>query len=551
MIVANWKWSWVKPELGLAVVILLGLARITATYPFLSQTWDEPAHIAAGMQLLDQGVFEYEAKHPPLPRVAAALGPYCAGVRSFGQADMFDEGNLILHAENAYFRNLTLARLGILPFFIAASLLVWFWASELYSKTVALAATFLFTMLPPVLAHAGIATTDMAATAALMGCLFSFQLWIERPNLRRSLFFGLTVGCALTTKLSVPIFLAPGLAVITVLHRLGSSPRESQALAKHVWVKRTAQALAVASVFVWASYGFSTRPLRTIEDRPHRIVERITGETGPVRDLAYWVMEKFPFPGLELFDGVQQLFQHAGRGHSAYLLGETGRQGWWSFFPIAIGIKTPLPLLFLACAGAVWTVRSRPPAWRRWAPLVCGLGVLLVCLPSSINIGVRHALPIYPLLAIVGGYAVTCLWQSKRYAVVAQATAAALLIWHGTASIRAHPDYLAYFNELADDRPEEFLVDSDLDWGQGLVALSEELRRRGISTVSLAYFGTADIDRHKLPAPRQLPPGERRRGWIAISVSTMQKEYGFRWLEDHEPVALIRKSIRLYYIPKS
>ena len=176
--------------------------------------------------------------------------------------------------------------------------------------------------------------------------------------------------------------------------------------------------------------------------------------------------------------------------------------------------------------------------------------MLLVCLPSSINIGVRHALPIYPLLAIVGGYAVTCLWQSKRYAVVAQAIAAALLIWHGTASIRAHPDYLAYFNELADDRPEEFLVDSDLDWGQGLVALSEELRRRGISTVSLAYFGTADIDRHKLPAPRQLPPGERRRGWIAISVSTMQKEYGFRWLEDHEPVALIRKSIRLYYIPK-
>ena len=550
MIVADWKWSWVKPELGLAVLILLGIARISATYPVLSQSSDEPAHIACGMQWLDQGVFEYEPQHPPLARVASAIGPYLGGLRSTGQRSMWEEGNEILHAENAYLQTLTLARLGILPFFVAASLLVWFWASHLYSKTVALAATFLFTMLPPVLAHAGLATTDMAATATLIACLFSFQLWIERPSLKRSLLLGLALGCAVATKFSVPVFLIPGLAAITIFHRLGVSSRDTPSPAKRLWVKRAAQAFTVSFVLVWACYRFSMAPITTADDRPHERIDSIT-ETGAVRDLAYRMSESISFPALELFHGVRQVANHARKGHSAYLLGETGTRGWWSFFPIAIGIKTPLPFLFLVCAGAVWTVWPRRSAWRCWAPLVCGLGVLLVCLPSSINIGVRHALPIYPLLAIVGGYAVTCLWRSKRYAVAARAIAAALLIWHGTASIRAHPDYLAYFNELADDRPEEFLVDSDLDWGQGLVALSEELRRRGISTVSLAYFGTADIDRHKLPAPRQLPPGERRQGWIAISVSTMQKEYGFRWLEDHEPVALIRKSIRLYYIPKT
>ena len=55
------------------LTIVLGAVRIVATYPVLSITFDEPAHIAAGMQLLDEDEFSYEALHPPLSRVAAAL----------------------------------------------------------------------------------------------------------------------------------------------------------------------------------------------------------------------------------------------------------------------------------------------------------------------------------------------------------------------------------------------------------------------------------------------------------------------------------------------
>ena len=42
-----------------------------------------------------------------------------------------------------------------------------------------------------------------------------------------------------------------------------------------------------------------------------------------------------------------------------------------------------------------------------------------------------------------------------------------------------HPDYLAYFNELAGDEPERILADSDLDWGQDMLRLSARLREVG------------------------------------------------------------------------
>src|SRR5206468_11421522 len=58
-----------------------------------------------------------------------------------------------------------------------------------------------------------------------------------------------------------------------------------------------------------------------------------------------------------------------------------------------------------------------------------------------------------------------------------------------------YPDFLAYFNEAAGGPRggSRALVDSDLDWGQGLKSLSSWLAERGIAEpVNLCYFGTAE-----------------------------------------------------------
>ncbi len=125
---------------GLVVVLAaIGVARIASTYRVFNQTWDEPGHIATGMEWLDRGSYLYLPSHPPLARVAVALGPFIDGSRSVGRpldsiVAASQEGNQILHAldtYDSYFHTLTLARIGILPFFLAAAALVWAWSRRL------------------------------------------------------------------------------------------------------------------------------------------------------------------------------------------------------------------------------------------------------------------------------------------------------------------------------------------------------------------------------------------------------------------------------------
>src|SRR5271168_2199305 len=64
---------------GLALIILMSLFLAASTWRVYSHTWDEPEHLAAGLELLDRGRYEYDIEHPPLARVLIAMGPYLAG----------------------------------------------------------------------------------------------------------------------------------------------------------------------------------------------------------------------------------------------------------------------------------------------------------------------------------------------------------------------------------------------------------------------------------------------------------------------------------------
>jgi hypothetical protein len=154
------------------------------------------------------------------------------------------------------------------------------------------------------------------------------------------------------------------------------------------------------------------------------------------------------------------------------------------------------------------------------------------------------------LLAIVGGYAVTALFQQSR---TAAAVAAILVAWVVTDSWRAHPDYMAHFNEFAGSHPETILCESDLDWGQDLHRLSLRLHERGIQEFSIAYFGTAFLEKYNLPHWEPLSPTQPVRGYVAVSLHRLKIDYSkdgsFAWLKSYTPVERIGKSIDLFYIP--
>ena len=532
-----------RPLIGVvvtAVLAIIAVGRIAGTYSVYSNTYDEPNHIAAGMEWLERGTFTFEPQHPPLGRVAAAAGPYLAGATIEGAQSFGRAARAVLFSRGAYVKDLTLARMGMLPFFLATVAGVWLWAWRLQGTAAAVIAVALLTTTPLVLAHAGVATTDMPLTGTFTWALLAIVLWLDDQSVRNGLLVGVTVGLSVVSKLSAFVFL-PACAVAFVIARWLVNRKLPPAVEgggpPPFDVRRAVTSVvaggAVAFLVVWAVFRFSVG---------QRFGSLIPGGIS------------LPLP--ELVDGVRQLTAHSEHGHSAFLLGQHGRAGWWYFFPFGIAVKTPIPFLILMVIGSIVAVRTARTRvdWRYIAPLAGAMAVLGVAMTSSINIGVRHVLPFFPLMAITASIGAVWLWNLTRQPMATRGVVGVLIAWQVGASARAHPDYLPYFNELAGRHPERLLRDSDLDWGQDLLRLADTVRARGIDTLSIAYFGQAELARILPTAVHQFTAAERPVGWVAISEQWLSHSdpqlAGYAWLRAIDPAARVGKSIKLYHVAR-
>jgi len=97
-------------------------------------------------------------------------------------------------------------RLGTLPFFVLASLIVFFWTRHASTRDRAIA-TALFTLLRPCWLIAGLATTDMGLTACLGAAFYSaISLGEPRLVLKRAVLFGLATAAAALAKFTALIY---------------------------------------------------------------------------------------------------------------------------------------------------------------------------------------------------------------------------------------------------------------------------------------------------------------------------------------------------------
>jgi hypothetical protein len=523
-------------------LVALGTLRIAATYTVFNHTIDEPAHIACGVEWLDQGEYRYEAQHPPLARVAAAVGPYLAGRRITAQAlnasgameapSMYQQGALVLYWGGGYDRTLALARLGILPFYWLACAVVYLWSSRYLGKVVGVAAVFLFSFLPPVLAHAGLATTDMALTAGVSAAFYAALLWAEKPTARRTVLFGAATGIAVLSKLSAMLFLPAALAAALAWYVAARRP--GAAGLAHSAKERALPflgAVVAGMVVIWAGYRFSIGSVGGLE-----------------------------LPAPELFAGIGEVLKHNAEGHPAYLLGKRSTHGWWYYYPVVLLVKTPLPFLALLVIGIATAARraSRVDAGL-WPAIAFSTAILLPALFSNVNIGVRHILPVYAGLSIVAAAGAVRLAERAASAPWARWAVALLLVWHGAGSALAHPDYIPYFNALAGSQPEKVLVDSDLDWGQDMKRLGQRLRELRARQVFfdppvVAYLEAA----HGFPPIQPLNLEAPSPGWNAASVSVMLAgRFGLReedrnlklWPDSVPPTERLGKTTYLWYFP--
>ncbi|MFL6604113.1 MAG: hypothetical protein ACJ8R9_22675 [Steroidobacteraceae bacterium] len=547
-------------RLTLACMLLLlvaATALTVSTYSTFDQTYDEPAHIAAGIQLLDTGRYDYDLWHGPLARLAVAVGPYLDGSRWHGEPNLFDEGRAILYCcgkYETYERTLTLARIGNLPFLIVLIVVTWLWGARVAGNATGLLAALFIATTPPILGNAAIATTDLAAAAMAALALYALVRWVERPTVGASWFLGAACALGVASKLSAVPFLVVAAA------GLGSSvlilqPRAvKQSVVQPRW-QGYAIVLLAGLLTLWLAYDLRLAPVAQLDPRIDPLVDKMSGHPGMLRDAARFAVDAIPVPIylVKLPLGVRWASGMADRGHLTYLLGQTSMRGWWYYYPINLAVRTPIPLLLMGLAGlgllSVRGLRSRQ--WQILFPAVTFVSILAFCvLFVRFNLGLRHVLVLFPPLAIGAGYAIVRLFSASRGRIAAQGLAAGVVCWQAVTPILVMPDQMTYFNAFAGSKPEKILIVADLDWGQDLKRLKAVLRERGIQKVHLAFQGSNDLTREQgLPSVERLPEDVPVDGWVAISVSRKARErQGYAWLERYQPVQRVGRSIDLYYI---
>jgi 4-amino-4-deoxy-L-arabinose transferase-like glycosyltransferase len=604
--------------LAVAILMAIAIARVGSTWRIFSQTVDEPIHVAAGLQWLDEGSYTLDVEHPPLPRILFALDAWLDDAHVQEEWDRVTRGSELFYRDGAYERNLAAARAGNLPWFVLALAIVFAWARRLAGTAAGLAALALFGALPPILGHAALTTTDMAVTAMVAAALFFFARWLDAPTYPRAIAFGAAVGVGMLAKFSFLLFFpvgalvllalrfrrvrlsqlvaAAGVAVFLVIAcyrfesgllneaRMKTFPPESpQHIAARYamapgydWVRpdlldryhRYANFAASRGFegvdFVdWAKAAGYPSPLAGREGNTIALAPPVPKLTlqqrlaEPFLAAQQWVTTHVPIPAMTYILGAQWVKRHSALGHPAFLFGEIRQTGWWYYFPVVLFFKTPIAFLVLAVIGLLLLWRGRLSAGRdaglrarrssseSMAVACAPLLILVSSMTSGINIGVRHVLPMHPLLAIAAGVACVELWSRGT---IAKTTVAALLVWFFVSTTLAHPDYLAWFNEAA-RHPEAIAGDSNLDWGQDLLRLTDVVRREKLAPLHISYFGSAEWWRH-LPEAKATP-SSCATGWIAVSeqIYILEKRQALWWLSGMTPQRRIGSSMRLYFVP--
>ncbi len=557
----------------LAVAALLTMFVLLATLSMRvkSPTFDETAHLPAGISYLQTGDFRMNPEHPALPKLLAGAAASMVGAKApaageaWESSEQWDYGREVLYGPDADWRRILFA--GRLPMVLvgaALGLLLWAWARALAGPFAGLLALLLYAFAPNFLAHTRLVTTDvpLAATVTLTAaCLW--QAW-RTGRARWIVAAAGGIALSMSTKFSAFSY-APVWGILAILP--GPSRRLGRG-AMHVALLAVLS-LVFTEALLFLTYGFATDWI-SIRDLGlgGRGVDPATMSL--LRRVPYEVMATIPWPSESFALGLKDVILYTEAGHPVYLLGMRADAGWWWSSFVALGVKLPLPVLFLL-SWAAWRV-ARTPELRRIDLLFLLMPAALVLATNvlaRLGLGVRHLLPMMPFAIAF----VALAFSEFRHRGPSRIVLGTLLLWHVGGTLAAHPHYLPFFNEVArlSGGGQRYLGDSNLDWGQDLSAAAARLKSRGVQGAILCYFGTHDPFVEGVTW-QLLPPAARGKNrddwsllptegpqWLVMSTTNLQGIYyripeggdPYPWLMARAPDEVVGDgAIRLYDVTR-
>ncbi len=510
--------TWASRSNGIAVLLLaLGTYAISISYPEISNTYDEQAHVAAGMQWWEQDQFTYECMTPPLARAAASALLYLHDVTAHGMfyEDMYAVGTRILDTGKGYMNNLTLAREGMLPFYLLGGCCIFLWSRRLYGEKTGLLSLGFYIFSPIITGHAGLAATDLTYGITFVLTVFAFTLWMDRPSILLSCFMGVCAGLMVIAKTSGLVQFPVAAIMILEWHFF------------YLYAYGTPKTSRLRPYLKWGMFAGLPCFLMLIE--------------------ATYFFDNFA----GFICGIGQANIKNSLKHAVWLFGPLNNNPLWYYFFVGFFFKSPLPFLLLLGAGVWFSTRRQAGLLyqhRTFFPVIASVAVLWCTGISNINIGARHAMPAFIMATIPAGYGLSRLLDARRTYV--RYAALGLVLWQLVAFVRIAPDYFAYFNEFAGDHPENVLLDTDLDWGQDLVHLKHTIEEKQAHNVMICNFGN-DNYRAVVGPDIRTCDNSHPSGWFAVSyyyILIRPTPEQTRMINE-QPYIPVGRSMRLYHLP--
>jgi 4-amino-4-deoxy-L-arabinose transferase-like glycosyltransferase len=552
---ARWKY-----EIAAGLLLLAMLAQLLVLITYQSGIADEQFYPGVGKYFVENGDFSPFAfrYHPPLAYYINSLLLY-SDSNPVWQSTPFDMG--LLATTYGFDNLLLLTRLPIALLAIVLGIFIFAWSRALFGKKAALFAVFLYSFEPTLLAHSSVATTDLAAAAFIFIAMYALWKLEQRQTFRFAALAGFCLGLALLSKFTALILVPVVLAFFLYKPVLSRSRRLASCLrmkfeARHPFrLRLIGLCFLVAFITVWAAYGFQ---VSTVLDSVHSR-EKALGfldqkyPDGLQRELALGAMNT-PLPAAGYVTGLGYAAFHSSTGHENYFFGEISTSARWHYHPVAFLLKTPLPLLLLlgmAAAGAIcWRKKID---WRGRKHLIAPVLAYAVFLwfAVSLNIGLRHSLPLYPFIFVLASPLVTFKLKAPRKEKVFRAALIALAIWYVAEAALILPHNMSYFNELVGSQNGWlYLNDPDVDWGQEVKGLARYIQENGISGIYFAKY-MPDVYTDQYISDYSAPGCTPQNGLYAIGAAKfgfMESRACYEWLLDYKPIDRIGYAIFIWDI---
>jgi len=531
------KAGWIIPTL----LCLLYVAQCAWFINTQSLSNDEPLHIVAGLEAWRYHRFERWNDHPPLVFLLDTL-PLLAGHANIDiqpDAPMADgvQPSPELVAWEGRCVNV------LMGLFFA--LLLWWTARKYFSEGAANFALALFAFSPSLIANFSITCNDGAVALVTFGTALQLVYWRKNPTWGRTVGLAAVLAALLLTKFSTPALFALAMGLVLILKR------DSVAWQPRNWNWRQAFViLAFSFVAVWGVFFFHSTKVT--------VKNNMVTASSPNRSKAATGALHVPFhltvyiPAGEYIEGMGRVANHLKLGHPSYLLGQTKKSGGWkSYFPIVVALKWPPVVLALFLTAAILAAAERI-RFPQDVLLMCIFPAFyfLMAIFSQVDLGERHILLVYPfaILCIAG------LWQFAQRRRVVLGLFLLLLVANVVDTLRYAPDYLSYFTPFVNPATSyKLLSDSNLDWGEGVLALRKYQQQHPNETIHLAYFGTMDP---KLYGVRYTPlePNEPVSGTVIVSATHLSGQLlddpnSYHWALHYPETEILNHSLHVFKVP--